>query len=46
MADVTRWQQVWQENDSIGQQLPQSKAWAKVAKRHAHTQTIAASNSR
>jgi hypothetical protein len=38
--------EVWQENDLIGRQLPQSKAWAKVAKRHAHTETIAASNSR
>jgi hypothetical protein len=38
--------EVWQENDLIGQQVPQSKAWAKVAKRHAHTETIAASNSR
>ena len=24
--------EVWQENDLIGQQLPQSKAWAKVCK--------------
>jgi hypothetical protein len=38
--------EVWQENDLIGRQLPQSKAWAKVAKRHAQTETIAASNSR
>jgi hypothetical protein len=38
--------QVWQENHSIGQELPQSKSWAKIAKRHSsRTQTIAASNS-
>jgi hypothetical protein len=39
--------QVWQENQSIGQELPQSKSWAKIAKRHTgHTQTIVATNSR
>jgi hypothetical protein len=39
--------QVWQENQSIGQELPQSKSWAKIAKRHiGHTQTIVATNSR
>jgi hypothetical protein len=38
--------QVWQENDSIGQQLQPSKARAKSAKRHSErTQTIAADNS-
>ena len=38
--------QVWQESQPIGQELPQSKSWAKIAKRHsARTQTIAASNS-
>ena len=38
--------QVWQENYSIGQELPQSKSWAKIAKRHSsRTQTVAASNS-
>jgi hypothetical protein len=38
--------QVWKENNSIGQELPQSKLWAKIAKKHSrHTQTIAASNS-
>jgi hypothetical protein len=38
--------QVWQENYSIGQEVPQSKSWAKIAKRHSgRTQTVAASNS-
>ena len=39
--------QVWRENQSIGQELPQSKSWAKMAKRHSgHTQAIVAANSR
>jgi len=38
--------QVWQEHDSIGQQLQPSKAWAKSAKRHSgRTQTVAVGNS-
>ena len=38
--------QVWQENDSIGQQLQPSKALLKTAKRHSgRTQTVAVSKS-
>jgi len=37
--------QVWQEHDSIGQQLQPSKTRANIAKRHSHgTQTVAVSN--
>jgi hypothetical protein len=38
--------QVWQENYSIGQELPLSKSRVKTAKRHSGgTQTVAARNS-
>jgi hypothetical protein len=38
--------QVWQENYSIGREVPQSKAWAKVAKRQSkRIQIMAARNS-